>query len=301
MRILITGATGFVGKHLTNLLISENHEVFYLTTSKDKIVDKHNYKGFFWNPSKKEIDASCIDGVDYIVNLSGKSISCRWTNAAKKEILESRLNSSKTLYKLLSENDNSVKKVISASAVGIYPSDFKNYQAENEQRVNNDFLGDVCQKWEAENVKFNELGIQTLIIRFGLVLSKHEGALPQFAKTLKSFTGGLLGSGKQWYSWIHYKDLVKILYFGMNENLSGVYNGVAPNPKTQKEFLVILSKVLKRRIIMPRIPTKLLKMVLGEMHHLITDSQKISADKLLKEKFVFDYPLLRDALKKLYK
>ena len=87
----------------------------------------------------------------------------------------------------------------------------------------------------------------------------------------------------------------------MNENLSGVYNGVAPNPKTQKEFLVILSKVLKRRIIMPRIPTKLLKMVLGEMHHLITDSQKISADKLLKEKFVFDYPLLRDALKKLYK
>lgn len=301
MKVLITGATGFVGKALVKLLLDKNHEIIFLTTSKDKINSIPNCKGFYWNPNNLEIDNKSIENVDFIVNLSGKSISCRWTEKNKKEILESRINSSKTLYKLLSENKNTVKKVISASAIGIYKSDFNNFQDEETSIFNTDFLGEVCQKWENENVKFNELGIQTLIVRFGLVLSENQGALPQFAKTINWYVGGLLGSGKQWYSWIHYQDLVRILYFGFNENMSGVFNAVAPNPKTQKRFLIILSKVLKRKLTMPRVPTGFLNLFLGEMHHLVTDSQKISSDKLLKNEFEFMFPTLKKALKDLYK
>jgi len=300
MRVLITGATGFVGTELTNYLLKSGYEVFYLTTSKNKIQNKVNHKGFYWNPNKFEIDSKCIEGVDFIVNLSGKSISFRWNTKNKKEILQSRINSSKTLYKLLSENNHKVNKIISASAIGIYRNDFKRFQSEEETKLNKDFLGMVCQEWENENQKFNELGIETLIVRFGLVLSNKKGALPQFANTTKLYLSGLLGSGMQWYSWIHILDLVEILIFGMKSNVSGIVNGVSPNPKTQKDFLITLAKILKRKMMMFRIPTWLLKVVLGEMHHLITDSQKVSSNKLLNLGFEFKYPMLKDALRNLY-
>lgn len=300
MRVLITGATGFIGTVLTKLLIEKGFEIYYLTTSKSKIESTPNYKGFYWNPEKNEIDSKCIEGVDYIVNLSGKSIGCRWNSKNKKEILESRINSSRTLYKLLETNKHSVIKIINASAIGIYRNDFKRFQSENELNMNSDFLGIVCKQWEAENEKFYQLGIKILIIRFGLVLSNNEGALPQFTKSINNYVGSLLGSGKQWYSWIHIDDLVHIIYFGISTEISGIVNGVAPDAVRQKEFLVTLSKVLKRKLVLPRIPTFLLKMLLGEMHHLITDSQRISADKLLNLGFKFKFLKLKTAFMDLY-
>lgn len=187
MKVLVTGATGFIGSALCEHLLNNGVEIHYLTTSRAKIESTVNYKGFYWNPEKLEVDANCIAGVDYIVNLSGRSIGCRWNSKNKKEILESRINSSKALYKLLETNNHSVKKVISASAVGIYKNDVRKLQSEAETNFNSDFLGTVCKQWEAENEKFKSLGIETLIVRFGLVLSDKEGALPKFTKAIKNY------------------------------------------------------------------------------------------------------------------
>jgi len=301
MRVLITGATGFIGSELSETLIKNNIDVYYLSTSKEKIINKPNFTGFYWNPSSEEIDLKCIEGVTYIINLAGKSIGCRWNSKNKKEILKSRVDSSKLLYKLLAENKHNVKKVISASAIGIYTNDFKKIQSEEIKKYNSDFLGQICKVWEDENQKFNELGIDTMIIRFGLVLAKNNGALPQFEKNIKNYLGGLLGTGEQWYSWIHIDDLIEIVNFGISNDFSGIFNGVAPKPVKQKDFLIALSKVLDQKLYFPRIPTFILRLILGEMHHLITDSQRVSADKLLNSDFKFKFLTIKEALSDLYK
>lgn len=300
MKVLITGATGFIGTSISDFLLNKGLEINYLTTSKSKIKSTINYKGFYWNPEKNEIDSKCIEGVDYIVNLSGKSIGCRWNSKNKKEILKSRIDSSKTLFKLLETNNHKVKKIISASAIGIYKNDVRKLQSETETNYNTDFLGIVCKQWEAENQKFNDLGIETLIVRFGLVLSDKNGVLPNFTRAVKNYMASSFGTGKQWYSWIHIHDLVRIIDFGLKTDTAGVLNAVTPYPKTQKDFLATLSRTLDKKMIMPGIPTGVLKIFFGEMHHLLTDSQKISSNKLLKLGFEFKYPLLKDALRDFY-
>ncbi|WP_177764252.1 TIGR01777 family oxidoreductase [Flavobacterium sp. I3-2] len=301
MKVLITGATGFIGTSISDFLLDKGLEINYLTTTKSKIESTVNYKGFYWNPEKNEIDSKCIEGVDYIVNLSGKSIGCRWNSKNKSEILKSRIDSSKTLFKLLETNNHNVKKIISASAIGIYKNDIRKLQSETETNYNTDFLGTVCKQWEAENEKFNDLGIETLIVRFGLVLSDKNGALPKFAKAVKNYMASPFGTGNQWYSWIHIHDLVRVIDFGLKTETAGVLNAVTPYPKTQKDFLATLSRTLDKKMIMPAIPTGVLKVFFGEMHHLLTDSQKISSNKLLNLGFEFKYPLLKDALRNFYK
>lgn len=301
MKVLITGATGFIGTSISDFLLDKGLEINYLTTTKSKIESTVNYKGFYWNPEKNEIDSKCIEGVDYIVNLSGKSIDCRWNSKNKSEILKSRIDSSKTLFKLLETNNHNVKKIISASAIGIYKNDIRKLQSETETNYNTDFLGTVCKQWEAENEKFNDLGIETLIVRFGLVLSDKNGALPKFAKAVKNYMASPFGTGNQWYSWIHIHDLVRVIDFGLKTETAGVLNAVTPYPKTQKDFLATLSRTLDKKMIMPAIPTGVLKVFFGEMHHLLTDSQKISSNKLLDLGFEFKYPLLKDALRNFYK
>ena len=300
MKVLITGATGFVGSKLTKFLLTEGFQINYLTTSKKKLKTENNLRGFYWNPSNCEIDDKCIEGVDYIINLSGKSLSGKWTATYKKEILQSRIDSSQTLQKLLSSKPNTVKKVISASAVGIYKNNLNVFQSEETTSFDTGFLGEVCSKWETENQKFNNLGIETLIVRIGLVLSEKEGALPVFTKTVKYYVASSFGTGKQWYSWIHIHDLVRMIHFCLINEVNGVVNAVAPNPKTQKEFLNTLARSLDRRVMLPAIPAKILRAFIGEKHKLVTDSQKVSASKILKLGFNFKYPYLKDAFKNFY-
>ncbi|HUH25531.1 MAG TPA: TIGR01777 family oxidoreductase [Flavobacterium sp.] len=300
MKILITGATGFIGSALTSVLLHKGHQVHYLTTSTEKIEQKENYKGFLWNPEQHTINEKCFDGVEAIVNLAGHTINCKWTNANKKQILNSRINSSNTLFQALNRMNHQVKHIINASAIGIYASSSMNCYDEKTTHFGNDFLADVCKQWEEANHRFNGLGIKTTIVRLGLVLSKNEGVLKELFNVVSKGLGACLGNGKQWMSWIHKDDVVESITFLLEEKLEGTFNLVAPRPVTQKEFLELLAKKLNKKMWLPNIPAYVLKLALDERAVLVLSSQQVTSSKLENFKYHFLFPGLESALNDFY-
>lgn len=170
MRVLITGATGLIGQEMVKLCHEKDIKVNYLTTSKSKIVQEENYKGFYWNPKAKEIDADCFKEVDAIVHLAGATVSKRWTPSYKKEILSSRTETTALLVNTLKELTHTVKQVVSASAIGIYPDSLINYYDESHNEISSSFLGQVVSVWEQASDEFLKLNITVSKIRIGLVL-----------------------------------------------------------------------------------------------------------------------------------
>lgn len=299
MRVLITGATGLIGREIVKQCHAEGIEVNYLTTSKAKLSDDHNYKGFLWNPAKGEIDQSCLEGVDAIINLVGASISKRWTPSYKKEILESRTKSSELLQHTIRFNNYTIKHVVSASAIGIYPSNLTKYYDEETDEKSESFLGEVVEAWEAAVDGFKDLNCKLTKIRIGLVLAEDGGALPEIVKPVRIGAGAAFGSGEQWQSWIHLKDLAQIFLYTLNNGLEGVYNGVAPNPVTNKELTKAVAEVLQKPLILPNIPKFAMKLVLGEMHILLFESQRVCAKKIEEKGFNFRFANLKPALEDL--
>ena len=210
MRVVITGATGLIGQEMVKLCHEKYIKVNYLTTSKSKIVQEENYKGFYWNPKAKEIDADCFKGVDTIVHLAGATVSKRWTPSYKKEILSSRTETTALLVNTLKELTHTVKQVVSASAIGIYPDSLINYYDESHNEISSSFLGQVVSVWEQASDEFLKLNITVSKIRIGLVLSNKGGALMEIVKPIKFGLGAAFGNGKQWQSWIHIKDLANL-------------------------------------------------------------------------------------------
>jgi len=300
MKVLITGATGLVGQVLTEQLLNRGDAVNYLTTRPSKIESQNNLNGFQWNTKKQEIDTDCFDGVDYIINLAGASVAKRWTSSHKKAILDSRIDSLKLLYDSLSKIDHKVNHLISASAIGVYPSSLTKLYDEAETELSDDFLGHVVQKWEKASSQFENLDIKVTQLRIGVVLSANGGALEQMAKPIKNYVGAVLGSGKQWQSWIHVKDLSAMFCHVMDEELTGVYNAVAPNPVNNKKLTQAIAKALEKPILLPPVPKFALKMLLGEMAQIVLGSQLVSADKIQEEGFVFEYVHVEQALEDIY-
>jgi len=296
MTVLITGATGLIGREIVKQCHDKGFNVHYLTTSKSKLATESNYKGFFWNPNNNEIDHSCFDGVSTIINLVGASISKRWTKPYKKEILESRTKTAQLLQDIIRLYNYNIKHVVSASAIGIYPSSFTNYYDEAYDQNSDSFLGTVVAQWEDAIDGFKELGCKVAKIRIGLVLARQGGALPEIIKPIKFGAGAAFGNGKQWQSWIHVTDLANIFLHVVAHKLEGVYNGVAPNAVTNSELTKTVAKVLHRPLIMPNIPTPLMKLILGEMHMLLFESQRVSSDKIKAKGFYFKYANLKPAL-----
>jgi len=300
MKVLITGATGLVGKAITKVLHQHDIPVHYLTTQKEKIVSSKNYQGFFWNPSKGEIDIACLDGVTSIINLAGATIAKKWTPSYKKKVLSSRLDSLSTLKKVISQvNQSQIEHFISASAIGIYPSSQTDLCDEKDIEVDNSFLGQVVQKWEERILEFKKFPFNTTILRIGIVLSHEGGALSKMAKPIKNYLGAAMGDGEQWQSWIHIDDLAEMFVFALSNNLEGVFNAVAPNPVTNTKMTKELAKVLKRPLILPNVPKSVMKIVLGEMSYLLFASQRVCSKKIEEKGFVFQYPNIGSALNRL--
>lgn len=296
MRVLITGATGLIGTEIVKLCHDKNIAVNYLTTSSSKLTKDENYKGFLWNPSKNEIDTDCIKDVDVIINLVGATISKRWTDTYKKEIILSRTQSTQLLFNTLQNNPHHIKQIISASAIGVYPDSLTNYYTEDETTISHSFLGQIVEKWEHAVDAFKEIGVEVTKVRIGLVLSKKGGALPQMAKPFKFGLGAALGSGKQWLSWIHITDLARLFLHVLEEELTGVYNAVAPNPETNQTLSKQIAKTLNMPFFLPNVPRFVLKLVLGEMHILLFESQRVSSKKVEDTGFDFKYYNLKNAI-----
>lgn len=301
MTILITGATGLIGKEIVKLYQRNHINIHYLTTSKSKLNTSEKYKGFYWNPKKGEIDHACFKGVSAIVNLVGASISKRWTSAYKKEVLESRTLTAKFLQDTIRKHNYKIDHVVSASAIGIYPSSFNTIYSEDDNKVSTSFLGEVVDAWEKAVDQFTDLGVKVAKIRIGLVLSIKGGALPEIVKPIKLGVGAAFGDGKQWQSWIHIKDLASMFVFILQNQLEGVFNGTAPNPVTNKTFTKITAEVLSKPLMLPNIPKFVMKMALGEMHILLFESQKVSSQKIESEGFQFSFKKLKPALEDLLK
>ncbi|MEL0645512.1 TIGR01777 family oxidoreductase [Olleya sp. Ti.3.14] len=300
MRILITGATGLIGSEIVKQCRLNNIAVNYLTTSKSKLETDPNYKGFYWNPSKNEIDTACLNEVDAIIHLVGASISKRWTASYKKTIMLSRVQTSQLLFDTLKNHPNQVKQIVSASAIGIYPSSLTNYYSEDFDTVSSSFLGQVVEQWEQVVDAFSTLNIMVSKVRIGLVLSAKGGALPEMAKPIKFGAGAAFGSGKQWQSWIHITDLANLFLHVLENKLEGVYNGVAPNPETNKQLTKSIAQQLKRPLFLPNIPESLMKLILGEMHILLFESQRVSSQKVEETGFNFIHYNLQSALQEEY-
>lgn len=299
MKVLITGATGLVGSELTKILLQNGVEVHYLTTSKSKLENQEFYKGFYWNPLNGEINKDAFEGVTTIIHLAGESISQRWTKKNKQAIIESRVLPIRLLHHELSKNPYSVTHFISASAIGIYPHSFEKVYTEEEQEIDNSFLGNVVAKWEDETNTIQNIGIEVTKVRIGLVLSKNGGALPQLIKPIKLGVGAFFGSGKQYQSWIHIYDLANLFYYLIHEKLTGTFNAVSPYPITNKELTKAIAKQLEKPLFLPNIPKIVMQLILGEMHYLLFASQNVSARKILNQKFQFKYPTIEKALQNL--
>ncbi|MBT8310848.1 MAG: TIGR01777 family protein [Flavobacteriaceae bacterium] len=301
MKVLITGATGLIGKEIVTLLNDNDISVHYLTTRKDKIESGHNYQGFFWNPKIGEIDTECIKDVDAIINLVGATVAKRWTESYKKEIIDSRVQSANLLLKTLKEQNHNVKQIISASAIGIYPHHMTNYYEEDHNEVDDSFLGRVVEQWEHSVEAFKSIGVKVSIIRIGLVLSSKGGALPQIAKPIRMGLGAAFGSGKQWQSWIHITDLTRMFKYILDHELEGIYNGVSPNPIKNRELTRTTAEVLRRPLILPNIPRFFMKLILGDMYIVLFSSHRVSSKKIEDKGFNIKFHHLKPALVDLLK
>ncbi|WP_300437021.1 TIGR01777 family oxidoreductase [Christiangramia sp.] len=296
MRVLITGATGLIGSELSNLCRNEGIKINYLTTNKSKIENKEDYQGYYWNPKNEVIEAGCIKDVHTIVHLAGASIAEPWSNSYKKTIIKSRTKTAALLRKTLQENPHQVENYISASAIGVYPSSLEKLYFEDDNQVADNFVGKVVEKWEAAADEFEKLGLDVAKIRVGLVLAENGGMLEKIKKPVSLNMGAALGSGKQWQSWIHIEDLAGIFLFAIKNDLTGVYNAVAPNPVTNKELTKELAGKMGKSVWLPNVPAFALKALLGEMSEIVLSSQLVSSKKIESAGYNFNYTNLSRAL-----
>ncbi|MBI3590865.1 MAG: TIGR01777 family protein [Candidatus Melainabacteria bacterium] len=290
MKILLAGGTGFVGKALTEELIQSGHELFIISRTKRENVKSINY--IEWD-SKDLMNA--VNNAEIVINLAGEPIAAkRWTSEQKDLLYKSRIETTKLLVNAINSSNKKPKKLINASAIGIYGN--RDSEKLTEESSNgSDFLVKLCKDWESEakNAKTN-----VVILRIGIVLGIGGGALQKMLPPFKMFIGGPLGSGSQWMSWISLHDVVGIIKYSIeNNNVTGILNVASPNPVTNKEFSNILGKVLNRPSFAP-VPAFALKLLLGEMSDVLLGGQKAMPERVIQLGYKFRHTELEDTLRK---
>jgi uncharacterized protein (TIGR01777 family) len=298
--ICITGGTGLVGTALSKYLLSKGHTVIILSrNSRESNHPQLRYAR--WDVATGSYDTHAFSETDYVIHLAGAGVADkRWTAARKKEILESRTQSSGLLVKALSETSHHIKAVISASAIGWYGAD-KGIVFREEAPADTAFLGETCRLWEESVAPVSGMGIRLVTLRIGIVLSNEGGAFSEFKKPLRFGIAPILGNGEQMISWIHMADLCRMFEFATEKTeMSGAYNATAPDPVTNRDLMIQLANTLRNRFYIPvPVPAFILKLLLGEMSIEVLKSCTASSEKISAAGFRFSYPSLKAALNEL--
>ncbi|MBK9097631.1 MAG: TIGR01777 family protein [bacterium] len=299
--MIITGATGSIGRNLAQQLIARGDEVIVFTrnpdSAKKKIADASKYVK--WEYGRLEDWMIEVNGVDAVVHLAGANLGAkRWNDEYKKLSYDSRILSTRNLVEAIKSVKQIPKAFICSSAVGIYGNRYDEILDETSS-LGNDFMANICKEWEKEAEKVEQYGVRRVSVRTGLVMQKDEGVLKKMLLPFKLFIGGPLGSGRQWFPWIHIDDIVGIYMQAIdNEKVSGAINGASPGIVTMKEFSKSLGKILKRPSVFP-VPKFIMKIAAGEVAEFAVMSQRTSVEKIITAGYEFKFENLEEALRNL--
>ncbi|AET67770.1 TIGR01777 family protein [Desulfosporosinus orientis DSM 765] len=296
MKVLIFGGTGFLGRQLTEELLSCGYQVSVITRNRQSTAKKvaSEVELLEWDNRSPLSSISNLEAIDGVINFAGESIgNRRWTDSVKQEILQSRINATRAIVKAINDGTIKPKVLINASAVGYYGPRQDEEITEGEA-PGEDFLADVCRKWEAEAYKVHNPLTRVVTIRIGVVLGS-QGALAKMVTPYKFYAGGPLGKGDQWLSWIHIQDLLRMLRFIIEEDqIKGPVNGTAPNPAAMKDFSKALGEVLGRPSWLS-VPEFVLRIALGQMSEMLLHGQRVIPKKVIEAGFEFRFPDLKAA------
>ncbi|MBE9169510.1 TIGR01777 family protein [Pleurocapsales cyanobacterium LEGE 06147] len=300
MKVAITGATGFVGTRLIEKLHSQEHQIIVFTRNSTKAKKLFpnsafpNLEAIEYKPKESGDWQKAISGCDGVINLAGEPISERWTPQHKREIMESRQLGTRKIVEAIKQAESKPKVLINSSAIGYYGTS-ETATFDESSSSGNDFLAQVCQQWEAEAEKVKEAGVRLVIIRTGIVLG-NGGALGKMIGPFKMFAGGPIGSGRQWFSWIHRDDLVNLIIEALKRSdMEGVYNATAPNPVKMAQFCQTLGEVMHRPSWLP-VPEFALELLLGDGAKVVLEGQQVLPKKTQSAGFQYQYPTLKPAL-----
>lgn len=294
MRVLITGATGFIGQKLVGRL----DRPYVLTRSPEAAKRKlGDVTAFAWNAEVEPPPSAAFEGVDAVVHLAGEPVAeGRWNAEKKRRIRDSRVLGTRHLVQALESLAVRPRVLVSASAVGWYGSRGDESLTESST-VGNDFLAEVCREWEAESQRASALGVRVVNPRIGIVLGEGGGAMEKMLRPFKLGLGGRLSHGNQWMPWVHVDDVVGLILFAIeHENLTGAINATAPEPVTNREFTRTLGRVLHRPTVFPA-PAFALRLAVGEFAEILLASQRVIPRVALDARYQFAHPKLEGALR----
>ncbi len=290
--ILLAGGSGLIGTRLSELLRAKGYTVRLLTRTP---------KGsgqFAWDPAKGQIDDAALAGVHAVVNLAGAGIADeRWSEKRKRLLVDSRVQSAGVLRDALLRTGVQPSVYLSASAIGYYGNSGEQSMRETDAPVDDSFMVDCCRQWEQAADLIGNMGIRTVKLRIGVVLAKEGGALAEFVRPLQFGLGAYFGDGQAWYSWIHRDDVCRIFIWALeNEQVTGVYNAVAPHPERIKPLVQQIAKARHRPALIVPAPAFAMRLIFGEMSAVILNSNLIADNKVRTAGYDFQYPTLQGAL-----
>ena len=296
MKIIVSGSSGLVGTALIDSLRPEGHAIARLVRSGSAATADATSKMIRWEPPTGSIDLAAMEGADAVVNLAGASVAGgRWTAARKDMLRRSRVDATRHLVTGLAQLKEKPRVLVSASAIGYYGDRGDEILTETSA-PRNDFLAQLCRDWEAEAAKAEHEGIRTVMLRFGIILAPHGGALQKMLRPFRLGVGGRLGNGLQWMSWITLEDVVALIRYALEKDSArGPVNAVTANAVTNAEFTSILAGVLHRPALFPA-PRFALRLALGEMADALLASQRVMPEKLNRIGYAFRHPQLKEAL-----
>ncbi len=292
--VLITGGSGLVGMRLSEILTSSQFSVRHLSRN---VSGNETYPTYLWDTKKGYIDPKALVDIQHVVHLAGSGIADkRWSPHRKKLILSSRTEGLRLLHQELKKNGVQLKTLVSSSGINYYGFSDPEVIFTEDMPAGEGFLPEVCQAWETEALKFENLASAVSVLRTAIVLSRNGGALTQLIQPIKLGLGAHLGSGKQWMPWIHIDDLCLMYMACIEGRLSGVYNAVADQHVTNAEFTKIAASNLKKPLWLPAVPGFLLRIIFGELAQVLLLGNKASNKKAIDSGFEFNFKTVEKAL-----